>query len=143
MNRFLLATLFFTGFWALSQAAGAADVQIVAEGDIVTLVGKVEHAVAYGPPNFGTNPKTDKQEAYFALKLSGAIRVRNPNGDFDTEPTSRVQLVFAESDQSLLNIVSTVVKNRKLWLVGKVLLPETGHHHEVVLLQVQSARVLD
>ena len=97
----------------------------------VTLQGTLESAWAYGPPNYGENPTTDKKEVFYLLKLEGPINVRGkPNDSLNprtNENISEIQVIPGD-----LNLKR--FENKKVSVMGALFASITGHHHTKVLI---------
>ena len=110
----------------------------------VHLVGMVSVEPAFGPPNFGEDPKHDSREDFLAISLSKPICVKaldndKNEADEDEDDVKLLQLVYLSNDkyrkaQSLIG--------KEVSVVGSLMHRETGHHHTEVLIIVDKARVL-
>lgn len=109
------------------------------ESETVTLTGLLVTERAYGPPNYGENPETDKKEYFPVFKLSDPISIKAESKDeLNGEPLrgiKEIQLVIQAQDGFDL-------KNRNVEVKGKLFHSITGHHHKKVLLDVEKIRAI-
>jgi len=131
-------------WWAILAAlVVSATVAIAANptvqsGEKVTLVGDLQTGFAYGPPNFGENPETDKKETYIVLTHFSLIDVKDTDGKMLADVT-RAQLIVPIEQDALARKVKQLVGAGTAKITGKVFPATTGHHHEPVVLIVESA----
>ncbi len=103
------------------------------ESGTVTLTGLLVTEMAYGPPNYGENPETDKKEYFPVLKLSNPINIKaESKNELNEEPLRGIKeiqlIIHVRGDFNL--------KNRKIEVTGKLSHSITGHHHKKVLMDV-------
>ena len=100
-----------------------------------TLQGILKKEIFYGPPGYGENPKSDKKEPQYLLKLEQAIKVvANPDDPLsETEESVREITLVNSSGQSLEFVIGM-----KILVKGKLFHAHTAHHHTQVLMEVQS-----
>lgn len=131
-NRCLMIFFAFIVGSCLTLAAA------VHSGDKAAVVGKLEVAMAYGPPNFGENPDTDKKESYVALVLRSSIDVSDTDGTV-LESVKRAQLIVpSEQHEALTRKLKQLVGGGTVKVVGQVFPATTGHHHEPIVIVVES-----
>lgn len=121
---------------------GAVSEQDLKEGDTVTLVGRLERTWAYGVPGFGEYPESDEVDHYFAIVVTHAICVAGREGDI-VKDVSRIQLIVDNRKSKQWGSLSNVEKGMAVAVSGKVSIAYTGHHHERLLLNVESVEPLD
>jgi hypothetical protein len=104
----------------------------------VTLEGKITSHWAYGPPNFGEDPKHDAKEGFIRLDLARPICVAGDSQDFDRP----------ERGIRHLEMVYYPYRFLKIWMNGRVSVTGTlfhaftGHHHTTVLITVTETHLL-
>jgi hypothetical protein len=115
------------------QRAGAACLKY--EPASVTLSGTIATRTAFGPPNYGEDPKHDSRERYLVLALDTPICV-------DADPKSNLNYESAADVAAVQMVYFEKYPFRKGWLnkhvtvTGTLFAAETGHHHTPVLIQV-------
>jgi hypothetical protein len=133
-NRWLAMVAVF----AMGSLLALAAQSVVRSGETATVVGKLESATAYGPPNFGENPETDKKEPYIALALLSPIDVRDTDGTVLANIQRAQLIVPSEQHDALTRKLKQLVGSGAVKVIGQVFPATTGHHHEPVVLIVES-----
>ena len=111
-------------------------------GGSSVLTGTITKEMFYGPPGFGENPKTDKQEPSFLLVLEKPIKVIASNEQLNegTEETrenvDKMQLIWPDG------IDMQKYLGKKVKLTGSLFGAHTGHHHTAVLMDMQTIEEL-
>lgn len=126
--------------WLLAtHSAAASEPRIVVDGEIGTVVGRVDRIVAYGPPGFGEDTATDRREDYFALRLDSPLRGRTREGDLEKE-TAKVQLFYmGDWPKNFLDALNAALRSRQpVTIRGEAVLAQNGHHHEPILVSVRT-----
>ena len=131
----ILAALVVSASVAIAaQKSGQPAVQ---SGERVTLAGDLQTAFAYGAPNYGENPETDQKETYIVLTHFSPIDVRDTDGAV-VPSVSRAQLIVPIEQDTLKRKVKQLVGAGAVIITGKVFPATTGHHHEPIVLIVES-----
>lgn len=103
---------------------------------VVELTGRIVWEMHYGPPNYGDDPKHDRQGNYPILKLDRPIDVRgDPKDEVNSEAhrgVDRIQLVVTDGRPRFRGLIGKPVKVR-----GALFNAHLGHHYTPVLLTVQ------
>lgn len=108
-----------------------ADVPCVTYGPHVSLTGTIHRAIAFGPPGYGTHPKTDAKEIYESLSLDEPLCVLQ--GDDETEPEERgIRQVELDKDNGAI----IAPDGSHMTATGELYHKYTAHHHTKVLLGV-------
>lgn len=95
----------------------------------MTLTGSVQRVVAYGPPGFGEDPRTDAKESYLSLTLPTPVCVRGDPAQDDPEPDVRaLQIAFVSIP------FDRTIAGSKVRITGTLMHQMTGHHHTRVLI---------
>lgn len=109
------------------------------EPAVVTLTGKITEHVAYGPPNYGEDPKHDAKERYIQIDLDHPICVTGTDFNHREDPEMNVQH---------LELVYYPYPFKKRWLrkhvsiAGTLFHGFTGHHHTQVLATVSETHAI-
>ena len=135
--RWISRWVALAGLVASVSVAIAAQATVPA-GEKATLAGDLQAATAYGPPNFGENPETDKKESYIVLAHFSPIDVRDTDGTV-LPNIVRAQLIVPIEQEVLARKVKQLVGAGAVRITGKVFPATTGHHHEPIVLIVESA----
>ena len=106
-------------------------------GQSITLIGRLELQTAYGPPNFGENPETDRKETYIALVGFLPIDLTDENGVALTSAV-RAQLITSSGDIRSSGSLMKLIGKDPVRIVGTIFPAVTGHHHERIILIVES-----
>jgi hypothetical protein len=105
----------------------------------VTLGGTIATRTAFGPPNYGGDPKHDSREHYLVLVLEKPICVdADPKSNLNYESATgvtAVQLIYFDKYPFLKEWL-----NKHVAVTGTLIAAETGHHHTPVLIQVTETR---
>ena len=117
------------------------------EPEVVTLKGELLSKSAYGPPNYGENPRTDKKVKYYVLKLETPINVKgDPKSEVNTdtyENISEIQMVLIEGITAKEDMKSMEDKvNKKVTVQGMLFQAITGHHYTKVLIKVRHIELI-
>lgn len=144
MTRIILLALLLPGCGGADSDArktepapdsGPAPVACLPYGpDTVTITGRLEQAMFYGPPNFGEEPETDEEQWHFYVVPDSPLCTR-PGADAYEEPQRDVRLVQMVLD-SAGYARSRPYLNRRVRATGTLSGQHTGHHHAPILLQV-------
>ena len=107
------------------------------EPETVELQGRLILQWKFGPPNYGEEPKTDRQGRVPILVLTDAINVRgNPQDAINSKSVQgirRVQLAFSDIGTSYRHLVGKDVVAK-----GTLFHAHTGHHYTDVVLMLRS-----
>lgn len=126
------------GLWFLSWQ-GSAAACLKYEPASATLSGTIATRTAFGPPNYGEDPKHDSREHYLVLALDKPICVdADPNSNLNYESAAdvaAVQLVYFEKYP-----FHKAWLNKHVTVTGTLFAAETGHHHTPVLIQVTATK---
>ena len=121
----VIAVILSHGGATYAQSAGC----LAYEPQTVTLTGSVQRVMAYGPPNFGENPRTDAKEPYLALTLPTPVCVQGDPAQDDPEADVRVlQIAFVSIP------FDRTIAGSKVRITGTLMHQMTGHHHTRVLI---------
>jgi hypothetical protein len=118
-------------------AAGTSRAECLTYAGPVALSGRLARVQAFGPPGFGENPKIDAREPYWRLVLRRRACVAggaDPITEAAEPSVGRVQLVWPSKAPASLR------SGAPLAVTGRLFHAHTGHHHETLLLTVDSAR---
>jgi hypothetical protein len=103
-------------------------------GGPVTLTGKVEFKIFYGPPNYGENPETDSRETQAILLLSEPICVHaNPGNTEESEQNQTEVTLVPYNNENLEDYME-----KEIIVQGTLYHAHTGHHHTPVLMEIES-----
>ena len=110
----------------------------------VKLNGKLMEATAFGSPNYGETPKTDKTEKYYYIILDAPINIKgdkkmkSPNSTETEQNVAEVQLVINWMHEK--DIIGSgnfkKMMHKKVIVSGTLFHSSTGHHHKKVLIAV-------
>jgi hypothetical protein len=110
---------------------------------VSVITGTIITEMFYGPPGYGENPKTDKQEHPYLLKLETPVNVISASGKTDEDednPTvnniSKIQLIWPDG------IDMEKLINKPVRLTGTFFHAHTGHHHTDILMDVEKLEEL-
>jgi len=130
--------IFVAFVWGVGAAASAET--YVYETQKVALTGMLTEKIFYGPPGYGEDPKHDKKEKAYVIKLSKKITVVPPEGDKTNERHDNV---------SEVQVVNTKQLPLKTWLQKRITVKGTlfsaisGHHHTEVLINADAVSPAD
>ncbi|RZI80467.1 MAG: DUF4431 domain-containing protein [Rubrivivax sp.] len=106
------------------------------EHDTVTLTGHLSRKTYAGPPNFESIRRGDAREVTPVLLVKPALCIWMPGEGEDARGKAHhvkvIQLLDAEQ---LLPPEPSQGRHR---FTGRLMLAETGHHHEAVLMEVEA-----
>lgn len=111
---------------------------------VVELQGVVKGLRAYGPPNFGEDPETDKVEGFYVLKLDKPINI-NKSGDFGAESNvSEIQLAICWPDAKEIFGTEKApnINNEEILVRGTLYHSHTARHHRNVLIFAEKIELL-
>jgi hypothetical protein len=114
----------------------------LAVGTKTVLTGELTSILAYGSPNFGENPETDRKEPYLALAGFGTFVLVESNGS-TSEPIVRVQLVFDDKHAAAKQKANELVSKAPVKVSGTIWGASTGHHHEAAILIVDDVQPIE
>lgn len=95
---------------------------------------------AYGPPNYGESPSSDRRKRFALLILDEPIKqltASGSSGSSQVAEVAAVQLVSSTDSKGGSNLASLVGQQVHL-KVSEWMEAETGHHHTRVLLSYDS-----
>lgn len=136
----LLAVVAATSRW--NYAASEKSPQKFRSGEKVVLAGDLKRISAYGPPNFGETPETDKKETYIVLTGFSSFTIVEAAGD-NSNPISRTQLIFEEKNRSAKGKADVLMERAQVEVSGVIFSASTGHHHEPAILIVDDLRAIE
>lgn len=102
----------------------------------VSITGRLERRMFYGPPNYGENPETDEQQTHFYVVPDTPICTR-PGTDLVNDPKRDVELVQMVLDSAGYANAGPHLDSR-VHATGTLFGQYTGHHHAPLLLMVDS-----
>ncbi len=108
------------------------------EPSVEILVGVVERDTFPGPPNYESVASGDRPEVCWVLKLPSPICMQGREGDdidVSEDNIREIQVVF--QDASSYKRYSKLV-GHKVRVTGTLFHQMSGHHHTLVLVQVQA-----
>jgi hypothetical protein len=117
------------GAWMIGLAAPA-SAACLSYADRVELTGNFETKIFPGPPNFESVADGDAPERVMLLHLAAPVCVTAGTGDSDAAVAAIAEIQLVPNDA-----LSRSFRNgKRVTLSGKLMGPETGHHHTAVLL---------
>jgi predicted membrane GTPase involved in stress response len=94
---------------------------------------------AYGSPNFGENPETDRKEPYMMLTGFPAVVLVEADGTV-SDPIAHVQLVFDDKHDVAKQKAAELLRKGLAQISGTIFAASTGHHHEPAILIVDDVK---
>lgn len=133
MKKTLLILILF--LLVMPSCASAEDITIEdMQSSTVQLRGRLELKSFYGPPNYGETPDVDVREEYYFINLERAADVRENSGKVFKNVRS-LQIVLTKGRRVSMEKIDTT---KKVLVIGKLFLAETGHHHSDILIFAES-----
>ena len=105
----------------------------------VTLIGELIIKEAYGPPNYGEDPKHDKKIAYFVIKLDKPINVKgNPQNELNVDSIKGIKEIQLEP---MYEINWKELLGKKVIISGKLHEKIFGSDYTDVLIVVNKIKL--
>ncbi len=141
LHRIFLTWIFLgaAGNLLAADSKGKQAIEI-ASGDTVSLLGTIAVGSAFGPPNFGETPEQDRKETYFVLSTSRPIRMKDSDGT-QLPDTAKVQLILPSKSSEVQAKIKQHLGGVSVKVTGKAYPATTGHHHESVILVLETLDV--
>jgi hypothetical protein len=112
----------------------AAGVCLKYDDKTVSVRGKVIVRTFFGPPGYGEDPKTDSRERQALLKLDHPICVdASSNEEFEVAETNQKEITLVPAGS--FSMSSYIGK--RVTVKGSLFHAETGHHHTMILIQLE------
>lgn len=110
---------------------------------MVTLEGIIERGRFYGPPGYGENPRKDRIEVVYFVKLAKPINVRgNPMSDINSETERDLKKVQLSKVLEIWQTLKGMV-GRRVVIKGHLFHALTGHDHTRVVIDVSDISMLE